>query len=152
MKKLCIAVDYDGTIVTNDFPNKGKDIGAASVLKKIIAAGHDIILYTCRQNHKEDRHLSFGNDQILTLPAGDHLTEAMNWFYRNDIPLFDINHNPAEDDYITEKPHFDLLIDDKALGVPTTTVAVVDNVIVSSKKPFVDWVMIEYLLTYKNII
>jgi hypothetical protein len=151
MKKLCIAVDFDGTCITNDFPKEGKDIGADKVLKRIVSAEHDIILYTCRQNHSEDRLINFDGKELF-LPAGQHLNDAINWFYKNNIPLFDINHNPYEDEYNTDKPHFDLLIDDKALGVPLTQYAIVDENVVFSKNKFVDWMMVELMLEHNNII
>jgi hypothetical protein len=152
MKNLCIAVDFDGTCITNDFPKEGKDIGAAKVLKRITDAGHDLILFTCRQNHAEDRMIEFNDDKSIYLPAGNHLSDAIYWFNKNNIPLFDINHNPYEDEYDTDKPHFDLLIDDKALGVPLTKYAIVDGSVVFSKNKFVDWMMVEMMLEHNNII
>ena len=43
---MIIAVDFDGTCVTHDFPNVGKNIGAEIVLRKLSDKGHKIILYT----------------------------------------------------------------------------------------------------------
>jgi hypothetical protein len=51
MKKdpLIIAVDFDGTIVENDFPEIGKELpGAIRTLKDLQAVGHKIIIWTCR--------------------------------------------------------------------------------------------------------
>ena len=45
-----ICIDFDGTCVTHEFPKVGKDIGAVSVLKKIVEAGHKIILFTMRSD------------------------------------------------------------------------------------------------------
>ena len=33
---MVIAIDFDGTCVTNEYPNVGKDIGAVPVLKRIV--------------------------------------------------------------------------------------------------------------------
>jgi hypothetical protein len=33
---MIIAVDFDGTCVTHDFPHVGKDIGAVPVLKELV--------------------------------------------------------------------------------------------------------------------
>lgn len=44
--KLTIAVDFDGTCVTHDYPAVRKDIGAIPVLKALVEAGHKLILYT----------------------------------------------------------------------------------------------------------
>ena len=46
--KLIINVDFDGTCVTHDFPQIGKEIGAAEVLKKLTYNGHNLILFTMR--------------------------------------------------------------------------------------------------------
>lgn len=42
---MVIAVDFDGTCVTHEFPKIGKDIGAIPVLRKLVEKGHQIILY-----------------------------------------------------------------------------------------------------------
>ena len=39
-KPRIIAVDFDGTCVTHEYPKVGRDIGAAAVLKDLVAAGH----------------------------------------------------------------------------------------------------------------
>ena len=46
---MVIAVDFDGTCVTHAFPKIGEDIGAVPVLKRLVKAGHKIILYTMRR-------------------------------------------------------------------------------------------------------
>ena len=45
---MIIAVDFDGTCVSHDYPYIGKEIGAAPVLRELVAAGHDLILFTMR--------------------------------------------------------------------------------------------------------
>ena len=50
---MTIAVDFDGTCVTHDFPKVGKNIGAEIVLKKFTDKGHKIILYTMRSHPSE---------------------------------------------------------------------------------------------------
>ena len=37
---MIIAIDFDGTCVTHDFPGIGKDIGAIPILKKLIKNGN----------------------------------------------------------------------------------------------------------------
>lgn len=56
-----ICIDFDGTVVNHEFPKTGMDIGAAPVLKELIANGHKLILWTMR---------SFGN----------HIEDAVEWF------------------------------------------------------------------------
>lgn len=45
---LAIAVDFDGTCVTHEYPDVGKDIGAIPVLKELVDKGHKLILFTMR--------------------------------------------------------------------------------------------------------
>lgn len=48
-----IGIDFDGTVVTHDFPKIGKDIGAVPVLKKLVENGHKLILFTMRSDIDE---------------------------------------------------------------------------------------------------
>jgi len=45
---MYIVVDFDGTVVTHDFPRIGKDIGSIPVLKRLAAEGHKLIVFTMR--------------------------------------------------------------------------------------------------------
>lgn len=118
MKNLIIAVDFDGTCVTHEYPNVGKEIGAAQVLKRITDAGHKIILFTMR--------------------SGKELQDAVNWFKQNDIPLFGINENPEQHTWTeSPKPYAHMYIDDAAFGCP-----LIFNDEISSRG-FVNWEVIE---------
>lgn len=54
---LIIGIDFDGTVVTHEYPNVGKDIGAVPVLRKLVERGHKLMLWTMRgtkpQNDRE---------------------------------------------------------------------------------------------------
>ena len=122
---MYIAVDFDGTCVTHEYPKVGKDIGAVPVLKKLTDSGHKIILNTMR--------------------SGKELAAAIKWFIDNDIPLFGANENPTQKSWTTSpKVHANLYIDDAAIGCPL----IFDHAI--SSRPFVNWVMVEKIL--KNTI
>ncbi len=129
MKKtsLEIAVDFDGTCVTNGFPGVGKEIGADYVLKKLVNAGHKIILFTVRTEE----------DQI----------PAVEWFEHHAIPLFGVNENPDQKLWMSniEKIYYDILIDDRSLGIPLR----LDPTL--SAQPFVDWFKVDDLLREKGI-
>ena len=43
-----IAVDFDGTCVTHEYPYMGRDIGAVPVLRELADAGYRLILHTMR--------------------------------------------------------------------------------------------------------
>ena len=46
-------------------------------------------------------------------------TDAVNWFKKNDIPLYGINENPDQSSWTTSpKPYCHIYIDDAALGCP----------------------------------
>ena len=94
---MYIAVDFDGTCVTHDYPNVGKDIGAVTVLKRLVNSGHKLILNTMR--------------------SGDELADAIQWFIDNDIPLYGANENPTQKNWTNSpKVYAHLYIDDAAMG------------------------------------
>lgn len=113
MPQPVIAIDFDGTCVTHDYPYIGSDIGAVPVLRELADAGYRLVLYTMRSGKLEK--------------------EAVNWFKQNDIPLFGVNINPEQRSWTSSpKVYADLYIDDAALGVPLTTSSI-------SVRPYVDW-------------
>ena len=122
-----IAIDFDGTCVTHDYPRVGKDIGAIPILKALVSNGHHLILYTMR--------------------SGKELDAAINWFSNNEIKLYAAQYNPTQKDWTSSnKCYAQLYIDDAALGCPLER----DPII--SSRPFVDWVIVESLLKNKGII
>lgn len=121
---MIIAVDFDGTCVTHDYPKIGKDIGAVPVLKSLSHHGHQLILFTMR--------------------SGKELDEAVEWFKSNNIPLYGINKNPDQHTWTqSPKPYAHLYIDDAALGIPLKT---------SFMRPYVDWEMCKELLSTKGLL
>lgn len=123
---MIIAIDFDGTCVTHDYPNIGKDIGAVPVLKKIVESDHKLIL--------------------LTMRHGKYLDEAVKWFEDNGIGLYGINENPQQKEW-TESPKVfaNIYIDDAGLGIPL----LYDNGL--SLRPFVNWVEIEKYFECHNL-
>jgi len=132
-KNFIIAVDFDGTCTTHEFPKIGEDIGAVPVLKKIVEAGHKIILFTMRSDSKE----VVSEDPEIHQVAKPYLTEAVEWFMRNKIPLFGINVNPNQKSWTSSpKPYAHIYIDDANIFIP----------LIYSKlsiRPYVDWGKIE---------
>ena len=138
-----ICIDFDGTCVTHEFPRVGKDIGAIPVLNKIAEAGHNIILFTMRSDIEEVS----SDDYNIHKQGGNYLTEAVNWFIDNNIPLYGVNVNPKQSTWTkSPKAYGQLYIDDAALGCPL----VVNPEI--SDRPFVDWSMVEQWLKLSGII
>lgn len=124
---MYIAIDFDGTCVTHDYPRIGKDINAVNVLKKLVANGHKLILNTMR--------------------SGKELKEAINWFKENDIELYGANENPTQKRWTkSPKVYAHLYIDDAAIGCPLK----MDLNI--SDRPFVDWEVVYCLLKDNGIL
>lgn len=116
-----IAIDFDGTVVTHDYPAIGKDIGAIPVLRKLVLHGHKLILFTMR--------------------SGKELTEAVEWFKDNEIELHGIQYNPTQTAWTcSNKCYAQLYIDDAALGAPLR------NNIVLSNRPFINWEIVHNLI------
>ena len=124
---MIIALDFDGTCVTHEYPKVGKDIGAIPVLKELIKNEHQLIL--------------------LTMRSGKELDDAVQWFKNNDIPLYGINENPTQSSW-TESPKVfaHLYIDDAGCGIPLKY----DTSI--SLRPYVDWEKISFWLAENDII
>ena len=94
---MIFAIDFDGTCVTHAWPAMGRDIEAQPVLKEMVANGHQLILWTVR--------------------SGSNLDPAVDWFKKNEIPLFAICDNP-DNPSGGRKIHADFFIDDRAFGCP----------------------------------
>jgi hypothetical protein len=139
---ITINIDFDGTVVTHEFPIVGKDIGAQKVLKKLVEKGHKLILFTMRDDTPDTM------DEYYQIKQGNrYLTDAINWFKNNNIPLYGIQSNPTQLQWTTSpKSYAELLIDDTALGCPL----IFDSNI--SNRPFVNWEEVEKLLILNKII
>ena len=145
-----ICIDFDGTCVTHEFPRVGKDIGAAPVLKRLVKNGHRLILFTMRSDQKEvlTEHFDIHNK------AGNYLTDAVNWFKKNEIPLWGIQTNPEQKTW-TESPkaYGQLYIDDAALGCPLIYGDLnEDGTGVYFDRPHVDWGKVEEILVGKRLL
>jgi hypothetical protein len=100
MKKLIIGVDFDGTIAESslDLTIIGLLPGARDVLQWVKDQGHIITVWTCR--------------------SGDKQKEAEDFLKKEDVPFDYINENVPDIDFKTSRKIFyDILIDDRALGM-----------------------------------
>lgn len=133
---MVIAVDFDGTCVTHEYPNIGREIGAIPILKKLVENGHLLILNTMRSYTDI---LTESNNTLSSLEM------AINWFQKNNIPLWGINEHPTQKGWTTSpKVYANLYIDDAALGIPL----IEDKTI--SMKPFVNWKEVDRWLFMHN--
>lgn len=139
MKKQTIAIDFDGTCVTHSFPYIGKDIGAIPVLRRLVESGHKLILWTMRCDKQKEQTFADG----YKIHGGDFLKQAVRWFKKNDIELYDIQRNKTQDSWTSSpKCYAQLYIDDAALGCPLIQE--------EGEKPYVDWVEVEKILERKG--
>lgn len=140
-----IAIDFDGTCVTHDFPRIGKDIGAVPVLKELVEKGHKLILFTMRSNKV---HGTYGTTiDGITGNTDNCLTDAVNWFKENGISLYGIQSDPGQKKWTSSpKCYAELYIDDAALGTPLIT-----NHNISSK-PYVNWNEVRNILIRKGVL
>lgn len=123
---MTIGIDFDGTLVSWNFPLVGKDIGAAKVCRDLVKKGVKIILYTMRNK--------------------EFLDDAVKWCKDNEIKLYGVNENPSQTWSDSRKVHADIYIDDQALGCPLKE----DKSI--SDRPFVDWDKVRKVLEEENIL
>ena len=124
---MYIAIDFDGTCVTHDYPRIGKEIGATKVLKRLVEAGHKLILNTMRSDKE--------------------LQDAVNWFKKNGIELYGVNENPTQKRWTNSpKVYAHMYIDDAAFGCPLINAPELSN------RQFVDWDSVGRKLIQKGII
>ncbi len=109
-----ICVDFDGTVVTHDFPEVGKPLAfAGSVLQDLAKHGHKLILWTMR--------------------SGEYLDAAIKWFEERNIPLWGVNENPEQLSWSqSPKAYAQIYIDDAALGCPV-------EMLLEHDRPAVNW-------------
>jgi hydroxymethylpyrimidine pyrophosphatase-like HAD family hydrolase len=95
-----IAVDFDGTIVENKYPDIGKPkLFAFETLLELQKKGHQLILWTYR--------------------SGEKLDEAILFCQEQGLEFYAVNKNYPEEQYdntISRKIDADIYIDDKNLG------------------------------------
>lgn len=98
---MIIAVDFDGTLHTGNWPSIGAPAPyAIEVMRKLKADGHYIIIWTCRE--------------------GIFQTDAVNWLLQHDIPFDRVNDHKAGTTeaygYAARKVYAHCYVDDKQVG------------------------------------
>lgn len=101
--KPILAIDFDGTIVQDDFPRVGLPMpGAIEAIKELHKMGFRLVLWTCRVgSHLDDacRFLSKHNLTELFEPCNQNCSDLVERF-----------------DSDSRKIYADIYIDDKNLG------------------------------------
>lgn len=99
---MIIAVDFDGTIVTHEYPKIGKEIPfATQTLKMLINDGHRLILWSVRE--------------------GRLLEDAVNWCRERGLEFYAVNKDYPEEEkannnHFSRKLKADMWIDDRNVG------------------------------------
>lgn len=99
---MIIAIDFDGTICQNKYPEIGEPMPhAIESIRELHQAGHYLILWTCRQ--------------------GEQLDEALQWCKQNGLSFHAVkDHNPDNLKFFGgvggKKVYADVYIDDKNIG------------------------------------
>jgi len=98
--KLLIAIDFDGTIVEDDYPNIGSpQLFAFETMKRLQNDGHRLILWTYR--------------------CGNKLDDAVEFCKKNGVEFYTVNNtfpNQNYDQKESRKIGADLFIDDRNIG------------------------------------
>jgi hypothetical protein len=94
-------IDFDGTVCPDGDPQPE----CREVLKKLKEDNHTIVMYSCRSNPS----CVFDHEQATK--------EMIEYLKKHDIPFDGIEPN---------KPFFNFIIDDRALGIPLTKAGDVD--------------------------
>ncbi len=133
---MVIAVDFDGTIVTHEYPRIGKEIPfAIDTLKRLQQSHeHQLVLWTVRE--------------------GKELSEAVEFCRNRGLEFYAVNTNYPEESAKSNEPRklkADLFIDDRNLGgLPDW--GVIYRMIMSKKfyEPISTEVHTEYNLSQKK--
>lgn len=116
---MYICVDFDGTVVDHRYPYVGAPVPlAVDWLRRWAELGAKLILFTMRSDDVEGE---------------EYLSDAVQYFEKNNIELFGINHNPDQASWTkSPKAYGQIYIDDAAFGCPLTHIP-------TFNRPCVDW-------------
>jgi hydroxymethylpyrimidine pyrophosphatase-like HAD family hydrolase len=131
---MTIAIDFDGTLVTHEYPEIGTPVdGALEVCLKLKKMGYTLILLTMRG--------------ICPITGRNTLEEAKQYCISAGFPFTYYNENPEQEEWTQSRKVYGMLyIDDSALGCP-----VIYNPKIHDRK-FVDWKKVdEYLKNFHYI-
>jgi hypothetical protein len=136
-ERLTIAVDIDGTLMTNSFPYIGGwSPHALNVIRRLQSAGHQIVLWSVRTGH-------YMEAVVVALRE-----EGIIGIWANEIPT-----NPLGSDWgipgfttvkVGPKVNCDIFIDDRSLGT--------QMVQTMSGEFVVDWLWVESELVKQGVL
>jgi hypothetical protein len=132
---LIIALDFDGVVVSNRFPEIGCRIGCEKWIPELqLMFNLRIILWTVRSDNRRlgPIGVTLDTDARANL-RGDFLMPAIDECRAQNFYLWGINENPDQKLWTTSpKVYADYYIDNRNLGVPLIRLK-------SEPKPCVNW-------------
>lgn len=145
--RLTIVVDFDGTMVSHEYPATGEiNPGVTEVLQALAHEGHRIILLTMRDNVNKIPKWPEGCEVVPTV-----IEAATQWCEEHNIPIFAVNRNPTCTFSKSPKVYADIYIDDAALGCPL--VSHIDwRGYTTHGRPMVDWYAVEGMLIDRGLL
>lgn len=99
---MTIAIDFDGTVVTHEYPRIGTERPfATETLRRLIADRHRLILWSCRE--------------------GKLLQDAIDWCRERGVEFWAVNNDypeerPEANQDFSRKLKVDMFIDDRNVG------------------------------------
>lgn len=125
MRRRILATDFDGTLVTHEYPKIGKPLPMAfATLRALKANGVRLMLWTMRGHPDLSKfpHLDLHTGNYI---PQDTLQEAVNFCLEQGVEFDGVNLSP-EQFSTSNKQYAHLYIDDAALGCPLTEQGYVD--------------------------
>lgn len=99
---MIFAIDFDGTLVEDNYPSIGKPrTEVIKYVKALKKRGHELILYTCRNKTALDEAVTWCNEQGLKFDAINENLDRVKALYGGD----------------TRKVYADYYLDDKAISI-----------------------------------
>lgn len=115
-----IVLDFDGTLVTHEYPGVGRDIGAFKWLRELQSMGAKFILSTMRG-------------------SGSSLNSAVAICKLQGIEFYGVQTNPDQATWTdSPKAYGHVYVDDLALGIPLVTPP--------NERPYVNWTVVGPML------
>ena len=113
-RRVSICVDFDGTMVTHQYPKIGKEVPFAVKIMKEYTEKYNVAWI------------------LNTMRSGKLLENAVKWCEKKGIQLYGINHNPEQDEWDSStKAYGQFYIDDSNVCQPL--------IYEDGIRPYVDW-------------
>lgn len=124
---MIIAVDFDGVLCENKFPDIGPpNYGVISIIRQLIDKGHEVVLWTSRNGDELERAVSWCHDYGLHFCSVNEPAPSNEKEYADKYPIQ------------SRKIYADVYIDDHNLESVTNGKKNI-NVITSSLKQLKGW-------------